>query len=212
MAYPLENQSYAARIAGAFAHELCNPLQGVRSLIETISREAERGSPVLRKLERVEAGMNRLAGVLDAIRTTYENLPRPADSVTVGGFMDQLSQALKRGGASASMHYRVPDETVVYALAPELATLISHALVDPATPPIAVEVHAAMNDDYVMIDTELTGDLFWPVHGRDFRALNGHAGLPVLIQELSRQCDGDALFCFNDHGLRSIRVKLPTQL
>jgi nitrogen-specific signal transduction histidine kinase len=120
MGYPLESQISTAKITGAFAHELCNPLQGVRSLIEVIHRTKAHEADLSRKLERVEDGMNRLAGILDAFRVTYENLPRPADHVSVDNFVSEISNAILRCGATLSREDDYSNETHVYALAPEL--------------------------------------------------------------------------------------------
>ena len=212
MTYPLEKQHSAARIAGAFAHELCNPLQGVRSLIAALSREASPESGMTRKLERVEAGVNRMAGVLDAFRATYENLPRTVEGVSVVGFMDQLAASLKRRGANISMHYRVSDDTIVQALAPELTKLIAHALVDSATPPVDVSVRVMRQDDYIAVETELESDRSDSVSLFESTTHETLAGLPVLIEEFTHQCSGDAQFCYDDFHLRRIRIMLPIKL
>ena len=212
MGYPLESQVSTARIAGAFAHELCNPLQGVRSLIEVISRTSAHEAELSRKLERVEDGMNRLAGVLDAFRVTYENLPRPADHVSVESFISEVADAFVRCGAGLSREDDYPSDAFIYALAPELATLISHALIDHSLPPVHIVLRARKTDNTVAFFSEIATAAPLVMPWVDAKKSNELTGLPVLIDEISRQSGGEASFRYDDFGLCSVRVDLPTQL
>jgi signal transduction histidine kinase len=211
MGYISDNQNSTARIASAFAHELCNPLQGIRSLIEVLHREGGHGAGMTRKLERVEDGMNRLACVLDAFRATYENLPRPADQVLVDGLLDQIAQAVRRGGATISIEHDIPKQTMVFALAPELATLIGHALIDHAHPPVHIEVRALRTTSIVSIQCETTSSTPLAMPWIEATRRDGLTGLPVLVDEITHQSGGEASFRYDDFGLRAVRVDLPIQ-
>jgi signal transduction histidine kinase len=212
MGYVSKNQHSTARITSAFAHELCNPLQGIRSLIEVLQREAGHEAGMTRKLERVENGMNRLAGVLDAFRATYENLPRPADQVSAEGLLDQIMQTIKRSGATASIEHDIPEHTQVMAFAPELATLISHALIDHAHPPVHIEIRAVHTDSTVSIQCETTSSTPLAMPWVEATRRDGLTGLPVLVDEITHQSGGEASFRYDDFGLRAVRVDLPTQI
>jgi hypothetical protein len=212
MGYPLESQVSTARIAGAFAHEMCNPLQGVRSLIEAISRSGIHEADLSRKLERVEDGMNRLAGVLDAFRVVYENLPRPADHVTVESLVNEIAGAFERCGATVSREEDHPLDSRVYALAPELATLISHALVDYSPPPVHIVLCTKQVENRIAFFCEIATATPLVMPWVDATTSDKLTGLPVLIDEISRQGGGTASFRYDDFGLRSIRVDLPTQI
>jgi signal transduction histidine kinase len=211
MGYISENQYSTARITSAFAHELCNPLQGIRSLIEALQRDAGHEAGMTRRLERVEDGMNRLAGILDAFRATYENLPRPADQVTVDGLLDQLAQATRRGGATISIEHNIPEQTLVLAFAPELATLIGHALIDHAHPPVQIEVRALHTASIVSIQCETISGTPLVLPWIEATRHDGLTGLPVLVDEITHQSGGEASFRYDDFGLRAVRVDLPIQ-
>lgn len=212
MGYPLENQLSTARITGAFAHELCNPLQGVRSLIEGISRNSSHETELSRKLERVEDGMNRLADVLDAFRVTYENLPRPVDQVSVRSFVSEVSDAFVRCGATLSCEDDCPPNAYVYAFAPELATLIGHALADYSPPPVHIVLSTKQVENTVSFFSEIASAAPLVMPWVDTNISDGLVGIPVLIDEITRQSGGKATFRYDDFGLRSICIDLPTQL
>ncbi|MBU0690204.1 hypothetical protein KKC97_05370 [bacterium] len=212
MGYPLENQISTAKITGAFAHELCNPLQGVRSLIEVIHRSSAHEADLSRKLERVEDGMNRLAGVLDAFRVTYENLPRPADHVSVDSFVSEIAESIQRCGATLSRDDDYPPDSYVYAFAPELATLISHALIDHSPAPVHIALHSKQLENTVAFFSEIASAAPLIMPWIDANNSDGLAGLPILIDEITRQCGGAANFRYDDFGLRSIRIDLPISL
>ena len=212
MGYPLESQVSTAKITGAFAHELCNPLQGVRSLIDVIHRTSTHEADLSRKLERVEDGMNRLAGILDAFRVTYENLPRPADHVSVDSFVSEISNAILRCGATLSREDDYDSDTQVYALAPELATLTGHALIDHSPPPVHIVLHTKQINDTVSFFSEIASAAPLVMPWIDTSNGDELAGLPILIDEIARQSRGTASFRYDDFGLRSIRIDLPTSL
>lgn len=156
--------------------------------------------------------MNRLAGVLDAFRVTYENLPRPADCVSVDSFGSEVTEAFRRCGATLSREDEYGTDAYVYAFAPELATLISHALMDHSQAPVHIVFQIKQLEDRVAFFCEIASAAPLVMPWIDASNGDGLAGLPVLIDEITRQCRGTANFRYDDFGLRSIRIDLPTSL
>lgn len=208
----IDSQKSTARITGALAHELNNPLQGILSLLSVMSREQAGDEHCQVRLEQIRSGLIRLSRILESFSVAYENLPRPPDQTTVGRFVDHLMTSLTERQLHATVELLPDRETVFYCMSPELARLIGDAFSLPG--PEQRSVHLAMTqsgDRVVLICRNGAPD----ESGDEWLRLDDHpgmSGVAGLINELARLAGGEAEFRFDETTLCGIRLCFRTQM
>jgi signal transduction histidine kinase len=208
----IDSQKSTARITGALAHELNNPLQGILSLLSVMCREYEGDERCQVRLEQIRSGLVRLSRILESFSVTYENLPRPPDETTVGRFVDHLLTALAERQLQATVE-ALPDRgTVFYCMSPELARLIGDAFYLPGSDVRSLHLRMTRGGGRVTL-TCGQGDC--GENGGEWLRLDEHPGLSGvagLINELARLAGGEAEFQFDDTRLRRIRLRFRTEM
>jgi signal transduction histidine kinase len=205
----LNEMSSTARIAGAIAHELNNPLQGILSLVSVLSRECS-GNPTCDvKLEQIRSGLNRVARVVQAFSVTYENLPRPPDVTSVDRFASLLESAFTQGQLQSRIILDLPGDTTFHCMATELARLVADAFSLPSPSHRTLRVQMSENDGAVVVTCDREPSEMNSVE--PWKVLNDEptpSGLAVLIQEIARLAQGEAFFRFDTTALSGVRLLL----
>lgn len=208
----IDSQKSTARITGALAHELNNPLQGILSLLSVMCRECEGDERYQVRLEQIRSGLIRLSRILESFSVTYENLPRPPDETTVGRFVDHLLTALAERQLHATVESLPDGETVFYCLSPELARLIGDAFCLPGADVRGLRLAMTHDGDAV---TLICGKSAPYENGEEWLRLDEHpgiSGVAGLINELARLAGGKAEFQFDETTLRRIRLRFRTEM
>jgi signal transduction histidine kinase len=208
----IDSQKSTARITGALAHELNNPLQGILSLLSVMCRECEGDERFQVRLEQIRSGLIRLSRILESFSVTYENLPRPPDETTVGRFVDHLLTALAERQLHATVESLPDRETVFYCMSPELARLIGDAFCLPGADVRGLRLAMSRDGDGV---TLICGTSAPYENGEEWLRLDEHpgiSGVAGLINELARLAGGEAEFQFDETTLHRIRLRFRTEM
>ena len=91
-------QMSVARVVGALAHELSNPLQGVLSLLSLYARECGESDSTHSRIEQIQAAVGRMTRIIENFSVVYENLPRAADRTTADILGERLAAEFSERG------------------------------------------------------------------------------------------------------------------
>jgi hypothetical protein len=200
-------QQAVSRIAGALAHELNNPLQGVLSLVSVALRESRLDERGQARLEQIHHGVSRLSRTVASLSAIYENLPRPPDLVPLSDLLNSLSDALAEQGFHVQTH---PEQTdiSVYCFSPELVRLMSDLFQEHTPDPGTVHLTSWANFTGAGFRCELGPDAADPDHGEwtSLEELSGVSGLAVLVDELVKLSEGRVEFRWSDSDLTGMRL------
>ncbi|MFZ5433772.1 MAG: histidine kinase dimerization/phospho-acceptor domain-containing protein [Calditrichota bacterium] len=200
------NQS-ASAIAGALAHELNNPLQGIISLLSVLGRECIDDQNCQLRVAQIRSGLTRLSRIIASFSIAYENLPRPADHVRTGEFIDQLSAAMAERQLKVDSLVTISADTPFFCHGPELIQLISDAFSVPSLPDRTIRLRTELGTNHIVItcQRETVGSRSDDV----WHPLDRHrsvSGLAVLIDEVIRLGNGKAEFHFDETALDGVRL------
>lgn len=203
----------AATIAGALAHELNNPLQGILSLLSVLERECSDPEACRVRVGQIRSGLTRLKRIVESFSVTYENLPREAERIAVEDFLWQLTDAMQ----SRQLHVnaQAPENRHVsfYCLWPEIVRLVTDVFSLPSPLETPIRIHCEANADHVVVVCER--DQHGETIGDGWRTVgdNGSfSGLAVLIDEIVSLSRGRADFRMNDKFLDAIRLHFRTEM
>ena len=208
----IDSQKSTARITGALAHELNNPLQGMLSLLSVMSRDYAGDERCVVRLEQIRSGLIRLTRILESFSVAYENLPRLPDETTVGRFVDHLTASLTDRQLRISVEAMPDRETVFYCMSPELARLIGDAFSLPSSEGRSLRVILALKNERIVLTCERGAPC---ANGNSWIRLDDHrgvSGVAGLINEIVRLGDGEAEFHFDEMTLCGIRLLLQTKM
>jgi hypothetical protein len=206
----IDNQKSTARITGALAHELNNPLQGILSLLSVMSREHAGDELCQVRLEQIRSGLVRVSRILESFAVAYENLPRPPDRTTVGRFISHLLASFTERQLHATVESLPDAETVFYCMSPELTRLIGDAFSLPASEGRGLHLSMAQEEDAVSLTCRNGRPA---AMGEGWGSLDdepGVSGVAGLIGELTRVAGGEAEFRFDEMTLCGIRLRFRT--
>gem|GEM_PF-4231052 len=208
-----DHQKSTARITGALAHELNNPLQGVLSILSVFSREYASDDRCQLRLEQIRSGLTRVSRIVESFSVAYENLPRSPDRTTAERFLELVKAALNERQLRAQVECSLPGEAVFFCMSPELARLIGDAFSIPSTENRSVLIQMRVVQDRVELIVKRGGA------GADSSILwqrlddhNGLSGVAGLINEIARLGGGDAEFRFDELTLCGIRLLFRTNM
>jgi signal transduction histidine kinase len=202
----LESPPPSVNLAGALAHELNNPLQGMFSVLSLLSRDYPEDQQVQVRLAQIRSGLARLSQVVDSFSTAYENQPRRPDQTTVGDFMDRLTTDLAARQLRADIVCSLPNETPIQCMAGELVRLLSDAYSLLPGTCRTLRVNVVREDDHVRITTVRDSSRGTEDRWLALNECGAVSGLAVLIHELARLSEGRAEFRFDDVALCGIRL------
>jgi signal transduction histidine kinase len=205
----LNRQVSLARIAGAIAHELNNPLQGVLSLV-TVSRSEAIGDDRAR-WEQIQDGLLRLSHVIQSLSAVYENLPRLPEQVTAGDFLDLLVAAFDERKIQTEVFVSLPRDVSFDAMTPELVRLIREAFSLPLPTSGCIRIDMSRQEGRVVLVCERQSlDAAEPWCG----LIDHHvcSGLAVLIDEMTKLAGGEPEFRFDHASLSGIRLCFRTRM
>lgn len=203
----LDRQRSIARIAGAIAHELNSPLQGLVSLLTVLGHEFQAEEQSKLRIEQMRSGLTRLTRIIEAFSVAYERIPREPETVTVQHFLDHLGKALAERQCNARFSSEVPGDVAFRCLMPELVRLIGDSFILPVPDdrPLLVSVHETGGKVTVACRLRVDNQgetLIW-------KPINGHeisSSLAVLTDELTRFAGGRAEFLFDHASLCGVRL------
>jgi signal transduction histidine kinase len=206
-------QGSAARIAGAIAHELNNPLQGILSLIGIFARECAGDEPCQIRLEQIRSGLARVARIVESLSAVYENLPRVPDRTTAGVFSGRLEAAMHERQLRAEITVGVPADSAFECMVPEVTRLIADAYSLQSPAGRTVRVVLRVEDDLMVLTCEREPDDpsgVEPWHGLD-EACKA-SGMAVLVNEMTELGGGRAEFRFDHTSLSGVRLFFRTRM
>ena len=202
-------QASIARISVAIAHELNSPLQGAMSILavsksESAGRDRER-------LEQIHAGLLRLSRFVKSLSVIYENLPREAERISVGEFLDLLTAALLERRIRADISISVPRDVQFHVLVAETIRLIAEVFTQPIPSDGGVTIRMITCDGDIAVECERnSGEPAEPWSKLADRP--SCSGLAVLMDELMRLAGGESEFRFDRAALSGIRLCLRTRM
>jgi len=205
----LEYQASIARICGAIAHELNSPLQGVLSILavcgsESVGRDHER-------LEKIRAGLLRMTRFVESLSTIYENLPREAERISVGNFLDLLTATLTERNIRADTSVSMSRDMSFHALVAETVRLIAEVFSMPS--PMDGSVNIRMNVCDGRAELVCERDSTEPAEPWSGLAdQQVCSGLAVLMDELTKLAGGKSEFKFDHASLSGIRLCFRTRM
>jgi len=203
----------AATIAGALAHELNNPLQGILSLLSVLERECSDPEACRVRVGQIRSGLTRLKRIVESFSVTYENLPREAERITIEDFYRHLSDAMQ----SRQLHVnaQAPGNRLIsfYCLWPEIIRLVTDVFSLPSPLEGPLRIHCDVSGDHVVVicEREKHGEAVddgWRTVGDN----GSFSGLAVLIDEIVSLSHGRADFRMNDKFLDAIRLHFRTEM
>jgi hypothetical protein len=194
-------------LAGALAHELNNPLQGMCSALSMLSRDCADDPRFLVRVEQIRSGLMRLSQIVDSFSVAFENQPRKPDAFTAADFMDRLISALLERNLRAEVRWNAPHTLFFSCMASELVRLLSAAYsltaVDSRT--ILITVQRESDEIYLITERQcselLSADAWKPLH-----LCSTFSGLAVLISEMAKLSGGRSEFQFDDLALCGNRL------
>jgi hypothetical protein len=204
-----------ARIAGAMAHEVNNPLQGVLTHLSVLSRESagDPGSQV--RIEQIRSGLARITRIVKSFSFAYEHMPRRPDLTTISEFVSELMSSLTDRQLRGQVSLEVSPDLSFHCMGPELAMLIADSYTLPAQPSRTVQVRAAQVEDQVHFICESTPPGSEYDNDSEFHKIDAGgdvSGLAVLINEIALLSGGEAEFRYGTTTLSGIRLAFPVQM
>ena len=205
----LENQQrVVARIAGALAHELNNPLQGVLSLVGVTLRDCQMDQRCQTRMEQIHQGVTRLSRTVESLAAIYENLPRSPDLVPLADLLKSLSESLAGGAFRVQIH-PPRNGSRVHCFAPELVRLAGDLIVEHLPAGGAVNLSEGHSNGMTGLLCELDSPPSGATAADEWLTLNDASdvsGLVVLLDELIRLSNGTAEFKWHDSRLSGMRL------
>ena len=204
----VSEQRAVARIAGAVAHELNNPLQGVLSLVGVTLRECRLDQRCQSRLEQIQRGVTRLTRTVESLSAIYENLPRPPDLVLLSKILTSLSASLAESG----FHVRgnAPSSDVkARCFAPEVVRLIRDIVLEHSAAPRHIRLTAERYPEEVLIECEIGEDFPFPNLTDDWQVPDRHSGvsgIAILLDEIVKLSRGRVEFRWHDSELTGLRL------
>ena len=203
------DQRVVARVAGAVAHDLNNPLQGILSLLAVTLRECRLDQRCQLRLEQIQRGVSRMSRTVESLATVYENLPRPLDCLPTSELLDRLATALSEREIHAQITPVDFPPTSVVCFAPETARLAGNLLADHANGSRTAQLGANATTQGIVFRCEtaaaLSGDAWLPLE-----QMRGVSGIAVLLNEIVRLSRGAVEYRMGDSRLDGIQIFLPT--
>ncbi len=208
--YGMFETERAARMAGALAHELNNPLQGLVSSLAAAEADASSDSGAKLKIELIAGGVRRLSKTVESFSAVYENLPRVPDRITraclTQAFIDALepvfplsfAESRERQGSNGCAMLCYAAETVrllrdsIAQVQGELHTLTMHV------------VQCNQNYVYEFILAGRSEQQMWHA----VEDARGVGGLVVLLDEIVRMAGGKVSVSFAANRVSGIALKL----
>ena len=198
-----------ARVVGAVAHDLNNPLQGILSLVAVTLRECRLDERCQLRLEQIQQGVVRMSRTVECLSAVYENLPRPPDSFPTHQLLDRFAAAFaERDFQTYLMPLEMPDAPVrCYAV--EMTRLAGDLLAHHANGKRTVELGAITSSQGVEFRCEAHSDGpstdWFPLE-----QTRGVSGIAVLLNEIVRLSQGTVAYRMRDTWLDGVRIVLPT--
>ncbi|HEY3296157.1 MAG TPA: histidine kinase dimerization/phospho-acceptor domain-containing protein [bacterium] len=199
----LSRQQAIARVTGAIAHELNNPLQGVLALVTVCKSEADRGTR--ERLEQVHGGLVRLSQIVQSLSAVYENLPREAETISVESFAELLRASFAERSIHTKVTITAPREVRFHALVPETVRLVREAFSLPVPTGGSVHIRLDLTDGRVALICERESS----DTAESWGGITDHpvcSGLAVIIDEMTRLAGGEPDFRFDHASLCGIRL------
>jgi signal transduction histidine kinase len=203
-------QRTVARIAGAVAHELNNPLQGILSLVAVMLRECRLDERCQLRMEQIHHGISRLSHTVESLAVVYENLPRPPDRLLPNELLDRFEAALHEHDFQPQVHHAMGSDMHVTCFAPEIVKLAGTVLQDHSNGQRAIIVRTVPYDNTMEFSCAV-------VHPEPNEAwvtidqVRGVSGAAILLDEIVRLGKGKVDFRFNHEQLDGIRFYLALQ-
>lgn len=203
------SQRAAARIAGALAHEVNSPLQGVQSLVGLLNRDCQGDPDSMLRLQQVRSGLARIGRIVETFAVAYENMPRAADTANPTRFSELLAAAvLARQLTCEFADHSAVNDCRFHCMLTETARLIAEVFAQAADGERCVRVEFADAPEHIAVLCRLTGGDPESVVWTEPDGTGSVSGIAVLLNEITRMADGTTEFCFDDRSLTGVRLLL----
>ncbi|MBI5059485.1 HAMP domain-containing histidine kinase [candidate division KSB1 bacterium] len=195
------------RVAGAMAHELNNPLQGLVSAVAAATMELGADERIAPRLRQIEGGVQRVTRAVRSFSALYEHLPRDPDSVPLAEFTQSVCDALNGFDLRIEMAETV-DARRVRCHSAELGALTAEvvwAVWDGAERArLWVEDRGAASAVCIMHPAAAdAARVFRPLQEND-----GLSGLPVVLDEVARLAGGHLELVWSHDRIAGIALVL----
>lgn len=203
-------QRTVARVAGAVAHELNNPLQGILSLLTVTLRDCRLDERCQLRLEQIHHGVSRMSRTVATLAAIYENLPRPPDFFSPAQLLDCFASELAE--RALEPHVLVPEGAplAVVCFASELAKLSGDVLVENMNGHNLVHLLAASHPYGMEVRFEFGSPPAYSHEWAPIEQTRGISGIAVLLDEVIKLSRGAVEFRMGDARLDGMRFFLRT--
>lgn len=181
-------QSFAAKVAGALAHEMNNPLQGLVSQLNLVTNELTENDALKSRVTALAGGVQRLTRVVSNFSAFYENLPRDPDVIPLCELRQALGQILHASGLAITEPV-CEEATLVHCMTSEVLKLFPEVVLASASRnhALAWEIQSGDRYSYLrLLYVASAGEAIW----KRFDEADGLWGLPVMLEEIARLADG----------------------
>lgn len=201
------SHSSTARVAGAMAHELNNPLQGLLVALELSAQEFSGDERLTRLLGQIEGGVRRVSTAVRSFSAVYENLPREPEYFPVGEIIWNVTAILEERGIRIDPT-EITDSRKVLCHAREISQLMSEVVSASELRNQRLVWYLESDEGVcsVRILAAEAGQIEWVrlVDG------NGLSGLPVVLDEFAKLSDGYIELAWRDESIVGISIVLKT--
>jgi signal transduction histidine kinase len=201
-------QRTVARVAGAVAHELNNPLQGILSLVAVTLRDCRLDQRCQLRLEQIRRGVTRIARTVETLSAVYENLPRTPDFLPPALLLDRFAFEFSHREMTLQVLPSEPLLLPVVCFAPEIAKLAGDLFAERFNDHSSVQLTMKSAAQGVEVQCEFNngvppGDVWLP--GDQMR---GVSGVAVLLDEVVRLSRGSVEFRMSDSQVDGMKIVL----
>ncbi|MFQ5691436.1 MAG: sensor histidine kinase [Nitrospinota bacterium] len=222
-----EKLAATSRLAAAFAHEINNPLAGVKNALQLIKEAVPRDHPHRHYLGRIEKEIDRMAEIVRQMYVLYRPEEETEGETDVAALLRHVVALLEPGGREreVGIALEIQDFPVTASLSESLLARVAFNLLQNAIEASprggTVEVSAALSGDRVRISisdrgpgipADMRSRIFEPFFTTKGKEPAGGLGLGLSIsQSLAAAMGGSIDFVSRPGEGTTFRVDLPRE-
>ncbi len=211
--YDFVESERTARIAGALAHELNNPLQGLLSSLTAANADDTQDVRFRDRMVEITGGVRRLSRAVESFAVMYENFPRAPEHLSPEKFHKALREALSAYFAVAPAKPQddpAHQDRSIVCYAAETVRLVRDTFAQSVAPHHTLAVSSLRDGDSwsfeVFLAQKSLEQLSWnPIGGCD-----GISGMVVILDEIVQMCGGRTRLACEDSGIAGLKLSLRT--
>jgi signal transduction histidine kinase len=194
------------RVAGAMAHELNNPLQGLLSAITAAAAETGNDDRLAPRLRQMQGGVHRLTRAIRSFAALYERLPREPEFVNVSAFQQCVADALRDMGCAISDPATSLERVRCHST--ELSALTAEVLRSLLGAEVSLQSVAEEREATTVVAFTRSGEVRGSRAVRPFDERDGLSGIPVVLDEVARLAGGHVELIWEDDRIVGVALVL----